>query len=405
MKCWMAEENIVLMMTDLEDSTGGWDRNRKAMLGLLEAYIDLVERRLQPPPRIEGFTGDGHVLSYPSVDAAATASLRLRELWERRESTLERTGSKARHRIKVGIHVGRCIRMEDGRLLGNPLNICARVLGETRPGEILISEPAFWDFNEKAHFAFGSPQLVKLKGYHFGEAVAVEPSGHDVGLTRARHGTNVYPLFGRAGHPDEVTLPDEAELLRRRISQQMRDEITAMCLTDKAGSEEELALVRNWVELERDSKEAHCCLGDVLTIRGDLFDAERAYREAIRLEPDYAEAYNNLGVVFAQWDKKSDAEESFRKAIKLKPDYAEAHRNLGHLLKSLGDESGAEQEYREAVRLQPEYAEAHNSLGVLLAEKGDKSGAERAFREAIRLKPDYGPARKNLDGLLARRGD
>ena len=74
---------IVLVMTDIEDSTGGWDRNRQAMQQLLEAYVDLVERRLHPPPRIESFTGDGHLLSFPTMDTAATASISKGTVYDR----------------------------------------------------------------------------------------------------------------------------------------------------------------------------------------------------------------------------------------------------------------------------------------------------------------------------------
>lgn len=156
----MAEETIVLLMTDIEDSTGGWDRNRHAMQQLLEAYIDLVERRLQPPPRIENFTGDGHLLSFPTVDSAATAALRLREAWEHRRATFNRSEWAATHRLRMGIHIGRVVRLADGdRIIGSPINVCARTMKAAAPGEILVSETAMFDFRTKDRYAFGNVRI------------------------------------------------------------------------------------------------------------------------------------------------------------------------------------------------------------------------------------------------------
>ena len=145
----MNEETLALVMTDLEDSTGGWDRNRRLMQELLVAYLDLVEKNLQPVPRLENFTGDGHLLTFLSVDVAANAALRLREMWNTRRVTVGGDRLAGMHRLKIGIHWDRATRLEDGRLIGSPINLCARVLGAARPGEILVSEPGIRHFESQ----------------------------------------------------------------------------------------------------------------------------------------------------------------------------------------------------------------------------------------------------------------
>jgi class 3 adenylate cyclase/chaperonin cofactor prefoldin len=355
----MAEENLALVMTDLENSTAGWDRNSRAMKELVESYIDLVEKRLQPPPRVEGFLGDGHLLSFRTVDVAITASLRLRELWDKRRSSFEKPNKKVdkklanlpppllselkftsdeKHRLKIAIHTGKVERLPDGRIIGNHINMCARVIGETRPGEILVSEFVMFDLREQDRYAWGEPRSVVLRGFKT--------------LHKSPPLTPIYPLLGLDGEPGEVELPDEAQLRLRRIVQDMWNEITALWGTEEEGTEKELHLARNIIELKPDDSPAHFSLGVVFYRMGRKEEAEKELREAIRLTPNVAFFHNKLGTLLYEKGQKDEAEKELREAIRINPLNFYAHRGLGNLLKSVGRSEEAEAEYKNANELE-----------------------------------------------------
>lgn len=54
--------------------------------------------------------------------------------------------------------------------------------------------------------------------------------------------------------------------------------------------------------------------------KGDLIDAERAYRKAIQLKPDYKHAWLGLAKILKKQGQRTDAEAAFRRADELKSD-------------------------------------------------------------------------------------
>lgn len=54
--------------------------------------------------------------------------------------------------------------------------------------------------------------------------------------------------------------------------------------------------------------------------KGDLIDAERAFRKAIHLKPDYKLAWPSLAKILKKQDINTDAEAAFRRAAELKSD-------------------------------------------------------------------------------------
>jgi hypothetical protein len=276
----MTETTLALMMTDLEDSTGGWDRYRLLMQELLVAYLDLVEKRLQPVPRVESFTGDGHLLSFPTVDDSARAGLWLRETWNARRKSIGGVRTENTHRLKAGIHRDRVTRLDDGRLIGGSINVCARVLGEARPGEILVSESAFRNFDDRTRFRWGETRSVRLRGLHSGEKRAP--------------GTPLYPLLAPAGEAPGVPTPGDALLSTRKVLDDLWTEVTSLWGTLEENSDREVAPLGNILTLGPDSMVAHYTLGIILSKRGDDAGAEREFREARRLEDHDAQITNAL---------------------------------------------------------------------------------------------------------------
>jgi len=119
--------------------------------------------------------------------------------------------------------------------------------------------------------------------------------------------------------------------------------------------------------------------------KGNLSNAEKAYRKAIASYPDFLEAHNNLGNLLAKQGRLLLAYESISKAHKLLPTNARITNNLGHLSQSLGDIAKALDLYRSAIESDPEYAPTYINLGNALREVGDYQGALDAYDKALEL--------------------
>jgi len=145
-------------------------------------------------------------------------------------------------------------------------------------------------------------------------------------------------------------------------------------------------------------------LGLIMHQRGSIEQAIAAYRRTLAIAPDYFDAYINMGKALESQGRVQEAEEAYRTVVHLKPDYAEAYNSLGLILASQGHVKEAEKMYREAVRLKPGYAEAHNNLGNALDSQGRVVEAERAVRQALDLKPDFAGAYINLGSALESQG-
>ena len=154
------------------------------------------------------------------------------------------------------------------------------------------------------------------------------------------------------------------------------------------------------LRLQPDYADAHNNLGVAWAkMPGRLPDAIVQFEEALRLRPDYAEARNNLGLAWSQTPGRlPDAIAQYEEALRLKPDYAEAYYNLGLAWSQMpGRQDDAIAQFKEALRLQPDYAEAHNNLGVAWARMpGRLPDAIAEFKEALRLQPDSAGTHYNL---------
>lgn len=145
-------------------------------------------------------------------------------------------------------------------------------------------------------------------------------------------------------------------------------------------------------------------LGLVLYQRGDVDSAVEMYRRALTIAPNYDEAYNNLGVALESQNRLEEAHDAYRRAIELKPDYATAHNNLGDVLRKQERFSEAEESYREALRLEPGNALAWLNLANVLWSQERSDEAEEAFNKAVRLEPGNPGAHHNLGDFLVYQG-
>src|SRR5215469_16100516 len=125
--------------------------------------------------RIVKTTGDGVLIEFGSVVGAVECALGLQELAAERNASI---ASDRRMEWRIGIHIGDVL-IEGDDILGDGVNIAARLEGIAEPGGICISDDAFRQVRGKveAEFADLGEQTLKniaqpLRVYRVGSSPA-----------------------------------------------------------------------------------------------------------------------------------------------------------------------------------------------------------------------------------------
>jgi TolB-like protein/class 3 adenylate cyclase len=110
--------------------------------------------------RIVNRTGDGSLIEFRSVVDAVRCAI------EVQNGLIERNaGLPAERRIefRVGIHLGDVVEETDGDLMGDGVNIAARLEGIAKPGAICLSEQAYWQVKGRLDLAVSDLGPTQLK--------------------------------------------------------------------------------------------------------------------------------------------------------------------------------------------------------------------------------------------------
>ena len=137
--------------------------------------------------------------------------------------------------------------------------------------------------------------------------------------------------------------------------------------------------------------------------RGDIFMAEKKYREAIDAyseDPNKtAVTYNKIGIAYHQLQQLDNARKYYDRALKMKRDYAEAMNNIGAVYYAKKSYRRAIRYYERALKLQPS-ASVYSNLGTAYFARKKFDDATKAYEEALRLDPDVFEHRSNVGTLL-----
>src|SRR5437016_3605165 len=90
--------------------------------------------------RVVKRTGDGAIVEFRSVVDAVRCAIEIQNSMIERNAGLP---EDRRIEFRVGIHVGDVVQEEDGDLMGDGINIAARLEGISAPGAICLSEDAY----------------------------------------------------------------------------------------------------------------------------------------------------------------------------------------------------------------------------------------------------------------------
>src|ERR1700689_4935481 len=91
--------------------------------------------------RIVKRTGDGSIIEFRSVVDAVRCAIEVQTGMVERNAGLP---PERRSEFRVGIHLGDVVEEADGDLMGDGVNIAARLERVAKPGAICLSEDAYW---------------------------------------------------------------------------------------------------------------------------------------------------------------------------------------------------------------------------------------------------------------------
>ncbi len=150
--------------------------------------------------RVVKRTGDGSIIEFRSVVDAARCAI------EVQTGMVERNmGLPAEKRIdfRIGIHLGDIVEESDGDLMGDGLNIAARLEGIAKPGAICLSEDAYRQVRQRLDLKvsdLGATQLkniaqpVRVYSLEVGQPAEAKPPSSAVATVKLGAGADKKPL-------------------------------------------------------------------------------------------------------------------------------------------------------------------------------------------------------------------
>jgi len=110
--------------------------------------------------RIVKRTGDGAIVEFRSVVEAVRCGIEIQNSMIERNAGL---ASERRIEFRIGIHLGDVVEESDGDLMGDGVNIAARLEGVAQPGAICLSEDAYRQVKSRLDLAISDLGETRLK--------------------------------------------------------------------------------------------------------------------------------------------------------------------------------------------------------------------------------------------------
>ena len=110
--------------------------------------------------RIVKRTGDGSLIEFRSVVDAVRCAIEVQNGMVERNVGLP---PERRIEFRVGVHLGDVVEESDGDLMGDGVNIAARLEGICEPGAICLSEQAYWQVKGRLDLAVTDLGPTQLK--------------------------------------------------------------------------------------------------------------------------------------------------------------------------------------------------------------------------------------------------
>lgn len=351
-------KHVALMMTDLSSSTQCWIAHQELMFDVIRSYALLIEERLKTwPHRVHTFQGDGHFLTFNTVDDAARAALWIRDRWNYVRLT-HPVQWEHELEIRIAIHEGRVFPLKCGKqtrnVVGSAVNQVARLIEKdhTKPNQILVSPTAYDDFSAKGDFLWGGEVPVILRGFgersvwarlllgvrdgKGGTAVAGRhPTG---GVTPSTQGSPLRAVPRRAKSRKTSVAPakGEAQGASRAEIQGLTERLKDLCGTPAEEGEEALTISRRLAEITSQDVSASMRFLGFLMGRWDHngFAVELEHYQTLVPGGDVSMALFTFAQLLFEWDDFRQSHQYVVRALK----------ERGHTLDDLEPKALAQEE-------------------------------------------------------------
>ena len=110
--------------------------------------------------RVVKRTGDGSIVEFRSVVDAVHCAIEVQRAMVDRNAGV---APDQRIEFRIGIHLGDVVEESDGDLMGDGVNIAARLEGIAKPGAICLSEQAYWQVKGRLDLAVSDLGATQLK--------------------------------------------------------------------------------------------------------------------------------------------------------------------------------------------------------------------------------------------------
>ena len=110
--------------------------------------------------RVVKRTGDGSIIEFRSVVDAVRCAIEVQSGMVERNAGLP---PEKRIEFRVGIHLGDVVEEADGDLMGDGVNIAARLESMAKPGAICLSEQAYWQVKSRLDLKVSDLGATQLK--------------------------------------------------------------------------------------------------------------------------------------------------------------------------------------------------------------------------------------------------
>ena len=110
--------------------------------------------------RVVKRTGDGSLIEFRSVVDAVRCAVEVQNRMVERNAGVP---DDRRIEFRIGIHLGDVVEESDGDLMGDGVNIAARLEGIAKPGAICVSEQAYWQVKGRLDIAVNDLGPIQLK--------------------------------------------------------------------------------------------------------------------------------------------------------------------------------------------------------------------------------------------------
>ena len=445
-----------IMFTDVVGFTSLGQANEDLALRLLEEHREVVRPIIAKHGGVEVKTiGDAFLVEYPSVIEAVKSAMEIQRQMHDRNSRLQ---EYRRVMLRVGIHVGDVVHAQ-GDILGDAVNVSARIEPLAEPGGICISEQVYDHVRNKMGLAFERLERKTLKNVStpidiYRIKMPWESKEEQEPRSDPRR-LAVLPLKNMSPDPNDEYFADgmTEELITslssvkgltviartsvmqyknasKRIAEIGR-ELSVGTLVEgsvrKAGNK-----VRITIQLIDAGNEGHLWaqnydkeLDDVFTVQSevaqkvaDALKVTLVESEVKRMERGGSknpEAYNTYLKGMFYWNKRSPeglrkCVELFEKAIQIDPSFALGYAGVAqaYLVTAANHYDDPEVYYPKAkeyalkaLSLDDDLAEAHTVLaGVVEGLDRDLVKAESEFKRAIELNPSFATAHQWYSHIL-----